>query len=145
VDLRKLVITFVTLATFANAANGECCGSLELSLENAASANQGVRAGNYEIQAETVNGRNVWKRDDGKYVVWFNSGTDFWTIGSSLESGGGIYAPSEFECPNDVGSQWSYYKVGSFNTIIDAGNDVSVKCPGKKQFSKYHRVNTLNL
>ena len=144
-DLRKLVITLVTLATFAKAANGECCENLELSLENDASANQGLRAGNYEIQAETVNGRNIWKRDDGKYVVWFNSDTDYWTIGSSLGSGGGIFAPSQFECPNEVGSQWSYYKVGSFNTIIDAGNDVSVKCPGMKQFLKYDRVETLNL
>ena len=144
-DLRKLVITLVTLATFAKAVNGGCCGNLELTLENDASANQGLRAGNYEIQAETVNGRNVWKRDDGKYVMWFNSDTGYWTIGSSLGSGGGIFAPSQFECPNEVGSQWSYYKVGSFNTIIDAGNDVSVKCAGKKQLSKYNRVNTLNL
>ena len=131
-DLRKLVIALVTLTIFANAANGECCENLELSLENDASANQGLRAGNYEIQAETVNGRNIWKRDDGKYVVWFNSDTGYWTIGSSLGSGGGLFAPSEFECPNEVGSQWSYYEVGSSNTIIDAGNDVSVKCPGKK-------------
>ena len=135
-DLRKLVITLVTLATFAKAVNGECCGNLVLTLENDASANQGVRAGNYEIQAEMVNGRNIWKRDDGKYVVWFNSNTAYWTIGSSVGSGGGIYAPSQFECPNEVGSQWSYYEVASSNTIINAGQDVSVKCPGKKQFFK---------
>ena len=127
------MITLVTLTIFANAANGECCENLELSLENDASANQGLRAGKYEIQAETVNGRNIWKRDDGKYVVWFNSDTDYWTIGSSLGSGGGLFAPSQFECPNEVGSQWSYYEVGSSNTIIDAGKDVSVKCPGKKK------------
>ena len=131
-DLRKLVITLVTLTIFAKAANGKCCGNLVLTLENDASANQGLRAGNYEIQAETINGRNIWKRDDGKYVVWFNSDTDYWTIGSSVGSGGGIFAPSQFECPNEVGSQWSYYEVGSSNTIIDAGQDVSVKCPGKK-------------
>ena len=114
-----------------SAAVDECCETLKLSLENDASANQGQRAGNYEIQADTVNYRNVWKRDDGKYVLWFNSYTSYWTIGSSLGSGGGLFAPSEFECPNEVGSQWSYYEVGSSNTI-DAGQDVSVKCPGKK-------------
>ena len=135
-DLRKLVITLVALAIFAKAANGECCGNLVLTLENAASANQGLRAGNYEIQAETVNGRNVWKRDDGNYVIWFNSDTDYWTIGSSVGSGGGIYAPSEFECPNEAGGQWSYYEVGSSNTFLDAGNDVSVKCQGKENFPK---------
>ena len=117
-----------------SAAVDGCCENLELSLENDASANQGQRAGNYEIQAETFNGRNVWKRDDGNYVIWFNSDTDYWTIGSSVGSGGGIYAPSEFECPNEAGVQWSYYEVGSSNTIIDAGNDVSVKCPGKTIF-----------
>ena len=131
-DVRNLVIALVTLTSFAKTANGECCENLELSLENDASANQGQRAGNYEIQAEMFNDRNVWKRDDGKYVIWFNSDTDYWTIGSSVGSGGGIYAPSEFECPNEAGGQWSYYEVGSSNTIIDAGNDVSVKCPGKK-------------
>ena len=135
-DVRNLVITLVTLTSFAKAANGECCESLELLLENDASANQGHRAGNYEIQAEMFNGRNVWKRDDGNYVIWFNSDTDYWTIGSSVGSGGGIYAPSEFECPNEAGGQWSYYEVGSSNTIIDAGNDVSVKCPGKKTIFK---------
>ena len=131
-DVRNLVITLVTLTSFAKAANGECCESLELLLENDASANQGHRAGNYEIQAEMFNGRNVWKRDDGNYVIWFNSDTDYWTIGSSLGSGGGIFAPSESECPNEAVGQWSYYEVGSSNNIIDAGNDVSVKCQGKE-------------
>ena len=117
-------------------AGGECCENLELSLENDAAANQGQRAGNYELQAENFNDRNVWKRDDGQYVLWFNSDTDYWTIGSSLGSGGGIFAPSEFDCPNDAGSQWTYYEVGSSNTFIDAGNDVSVKCPGKNQLKR---------
>ena len=111
----------------------ECCAKLELSLENDASANQGQRAGNYEIQAENYNDRNVWKRVDGQYVLWFNSDTDYWTIGSSLGSGGGIFAPSEFDCPNDAGSQWTYYEVGSSNTFLDAGNDVSLQCQGKEQ------------
>ena len=109
----------------------ECCANLELTLENDASDNQGQRAGSYEIQAENFNDRNVWKRVDGQYVLWFNSDTDYWTIGSSLGSGGGIFAPSEFDCPNDAGSQWTYYEVGSSNTILDAGNDISVKCQGK--------------
>ena len=116
-----------------------------MSLENDASANQGQRAGNYEIQAQKFNDRNVWKRDDGQYVVWYNNNTDQWIIGSSIGSGGGIFAPYLSECPDEVGSQWTYYEVGSSNTIIDAGQDVSVKCPGKKQFPKYNRVNTLNL
>ena len=111
----------------------ECCANLELSLENDASDNQGQRAGNYEIQAENFNDRNVWKRVDGQYVLWFNNDTDYWTIGSSLGSGGGIFAPSEFDCPNDAGSQWTYYEVGSSNTFLDAGNDVSLKCQGNKQ------------
>ena len=111
-----------------SAAVDECCETLELSLENDASANQGQRAGNYEIQAEKVNDRNLWKRDDGQYVVWFNNNTDQWTIGSSVGSGGGIFGPSGSECPDEVGSQWTYYEVGSSNTFLDAGNDVSVKC-----------------
>ena len=134
-DLRNLVITLVTLTSFAKAANGECCENLELSLENDASANQGQRAGSYEIQAEKVNDRNVWKRDDGQYVVWYNNNTDQWTIGSSVGSGGGIFGPSDSECPNEVGSQWTYYVVGSSNTFLDAGNDVSLKCGGKEQLS----------
>ena len=115
----------------------ECCENLELSLENDAAANQGQRAGSYEIQAEIFNDRNVWKRGDGQYVLWFNNDTDYWTIGSSLGSGGGIFAPSEFDCPNDAGSQWTYYEVGSSNTFLDAGNDVSLKCEGKEQFSNF--------
>ena len=134
-DLRNLVITLVTLTSFAKAANGECCENLELSLENDASANQGQRAGSYEIQAEKVNDRNVWKRDDGQYVVWYNNNTDQWTIGSSVGSEGGIFGPSDSECPDEVGSQWTYYVVGSSNTFLDAGNDVSLKCGGKEQLS----------
>ena len=113
----------------------ECCETLELSLENDASANQGQRAGNYEIQGEKANDRNVWKRDDGQYVVWYNNDTDQWTIGSSVGSGGGIFGPPESECPDEVGSQWTYYVVGSSNTFLDAGNDVSLKCGGKEQLS----------
>ena len=119
------------VTTTTAAPDDECCANLELSLENDASANQGQRAGNYEIQAEKVNERNVWKRDDGQYVVWFNNNTDQWTIGSSVGSGGGIFSPSGFKCPNEVGSQWTYYVVGSSNTFLDAGNDVSLKCQGK--------------
>ena len=119
------------VTTTTTAPGDECCANLELSLENDASANQGQRAGNYEIQAEKVNARNVWKRDDGQYVVWFNNNTDQWNIGSSVGSGGGIFGPSDSECPNEVGSQWTYYVVGSSNTFLDAGNDVSLKCQGK--------------
>ena len=119
------------VTTTTAAPDDECCENLELSLENDASSNQGQRAGNYEIQAENFNDRNVWKRVDGQYVLWFNNDTDYWTIGSSLGSGGGIYAPSEFKCPNEAGSQWTYYEVGSSNTILDAGNDIFVKCQGK--------------
>ena len=122
----------------------ECCANLELSLENDASANQGQRAGNYEIQAEKFNDRNVWKRDDGQYVVWYNNNTDQWTIGSSIGSGGGIFAPSNFKCPDEAGSQWTYYEVGSSNTFLDAGNDVSVICQGKEQLL-IDRVSNLNL
>ena len=117
------------------AAADECCGNLVLSLENDASTNQGQRAGNYEIQAEKFNYRNVWKRDDGQYVVWFNIDNEQWTIGSSVGSGGGIFAPSEYKCPNKAGGQWTYYEVGSSNTFLDAGNDVSLKCGGKEQVS----------
>ena len=124
--------TTTEIVTTTTAAPGdECCTNLELSLENDASANQGQRAGNYEIQAEKVNDRNVWKRDDGQYVVWFNNNTDQWTIGSSVGSGGGIFGPANSECPNEVGSQWTYYVVGSSNTFLDGGNDVSLKCEGK--------------
>ena len=105
-----------------------------MSLENDASANQGQRAGNYEIQAQKFNDHNVWKRDDGQYVVWYNNNTDQWTIGSSIGSGGGIFGP-ESECPDGIGSQWTYYVVGSSNTFLDAGNDVSVICQGKEQLS----------
>ena len=49
-------------------------------------------------------------------------------IGLLFGSGGGIFGPSESECPDGVGSQWAYYEVGSSNTFLDAGNDVSVKC-----------------
>ena len=125
-----------TVTTTAAAPEDECCANFEVSLENDASANQGQRAGNYEIQAEKFNDRNVWKRDDGQYVVWFNSDTDYWTIGSSVGSGGGIFAPSEFKCPNEAGSQWTYYEVGSSNTFLDAGDDISVKCQGKEKFAK---------
>ena len=124
-----------TILTTISTIDDECCGDLELTLENDASANQGQRAGKYEIQAEKVNDRNVWKRDDGQYVVWFNNITDQWTIGSSVGSGGGIFAPSGSECPDEVGSQWTYYVVGSSNTFLDAGNDVSLKCEGKEQLS----------
>ena len=64
--------------------------------------------------------------------MWFNNVTDQWTIGSSVGSGGGFFSPSGFECPNEVGSQWTYHVVGSANTVLDAGNDVSVKCQGKE-------------
>ena len=120
-----------------SAAVDECCENLELSLENDASANQGQRAGSYEIQAEKVNDRNVWKRDDGQYVVWYNNNTDQWTIGSSVGSGGGIFGPSDSECPDEVGSQWTYFVVGSSNTSLDAGNDVSLKCQGKDKLSTH--------
>ena len=106
-----------------------------MSLKNDASTNQGQRAGNYEIQAQKFNRRNVWKRDDGRYVIWFDIDNEQWTIGSSFGSGGGIYSPSGFKCPNEVGNQWTYYVLGSSNTYLDAGNDVSVKCQGKKQLS----------
>ena len=119
------------VTTTTEAPGDECCANLELSLENDASANQGQRAGNYEIQAEKVNDRNVWKRDDGQYVVWFNNNTDQWTIGSSVGSGGGIFGPSGSECPDEVGSQWTYFVVGSSNSFLDAGSDVSLKCEGK--------------
>ena len=126
--------TTTKIVTTTTAAPGdECCMNLELSLENDASANQGQRAGNYEIQAEKFNDRNVWKRDDGQYVVWYNNNTDQWTIGSSVGSGGGIFGPSESECPDEVGSQWTYYVVGSSSTFLDAGNDVSLQCQGKEQ------------
>ena len=126
-----LCINYETYNVFFAA--GECCENLELSLENEAAANQGQRAGSYKIQAENFNDRNVWKRDDGQYVLWFDSETDYWTIGSCLGSGGGIFAPSDFDCPNDAGSQWTYYEVGSSNTFLDAGNDVSLQCQGKEQ------------
>ena len=118
-----------------SAAVDECCENLKLSLENDAATNQGQRAGTYEILAEKFNDRNVWKRDDGQYVVWYNNNTDQWTIGSSIESGGGIFGP-ESECPDGIGSQWTYYVVGSSNTFLDAGNDVSVICQGKEQLTR---------
>ena len=62
----------------------------------------------------------------------FNNETDQWIIGSSVGSGGGFLSPSGFECPNEVGSQWTYNVVGSSNSVLDAGNDVSMKCQGKK-------------
>ena len=125
--------TTTTPATTTAIPDDECCESLELSLENDSHANQGQRAGNYEIQVEKINDRNVWKRDDGQYVVWFDNDTDFWTIGSTVGSGGGIFAPSEFKCPNEAGSKWTYYEVGSSNTFLDAGDDISVKCHGKEK------------
>ena len=124
-----------TISTTISTIDGKCCENLELSLKNDASENQGQRAGNYEIQAEKFNDRSVWKRDDGQYVVWFNNDTDQWTIGSSVGSGGGIFAPTESECPDEVGSQWTYYVVGSSSTFLDGGNDVSLKCQGKGQSS----------
>ena len=93
---------------------------------------QGQRSGSYEIQTEKFNDHSVWKLVDGQYVVWFNNITDQWIIGSSVGSGGGFFSPSGFECPNEVGSQWTYHVVGSDNTVLDAGNDVSVKCQGKE-------------
>ena len=111
-------------STISNIDN-TCCENLELSF-------QGQRSGSYEIQTEKFNDRNVWKLVDGQYVVWFNNITDQWIIGSSVGSGGGFFSPSGFECPNEVGSQWTYHGVGSDNTVLDAGNDVSVKCQGKE-------------
>ena len=129
-------------------AGHECaCENLELSLKNDASRNQGHRAGNYKIQAEQINNRNVWKRDDGQYVVWYNDDMAQWTIGISIGSWGGIFSPRWFNsCPNEVGSQWTYYD-GSSRTRL-AGNDVSVKCPDDpchmehKNFTSYKRIRT---
>ena len=59
-------------APFLFAAGDKCCENLELSLENDALTLHGQRAGNYEIQADKFNGRNVWKRDDGQSVLWYN-------------------------------------------------------------------------
>ena len=114
-----------TITSTISTIDNTCCENLELSF-------QGQRAGNYEIQTEKFNDRSVWKLVDGQYVVWFNNVTDQWTIGSSVGSGGGFFSPSGFECPNEVGSQWTYHVVGSANTVQDAGNDVSVKCQGKE-------------
>ena len=116
---------FSVSPTTISTVNDTCCENLELSF-------QGQRAGNYEIQTEKFNDRSVWKLVDGQYVVWFNNVTDQWTIGSSVGSEEGFFSPSGFECPNEVGSQWTYHVVGSANTVLDAGNDVSVKCQGKE-------------
>ena len=64
--------------------------------------------------------------------MWFNKDTDQWTIGSSFGSEEGFFSPSGFECPNEVGSQWTYNVVGSSNTVLGTGNDVSMKCQGKE-------------
>ena len=129
------IVSPTTISTTISTIDDKCCENLELSLENDASANQGQRAGKYEIQADKFNDRSVWKRDDGQYVVWFNNDTDQWTIGSSVGSGGGIFASSESECPDEVGSQWTYYVVGSSSTFLSGGNDISLKCQGKGQSS----------
>ena len=105
-----------------------CCENLELFF-------QGQSAGNYEIQAGKFNDRSVWKLVDGQYVVWFNNDTDQWAIGSSVGSVEGFFSPSGFECPNEVGSQWTY--VGGMR---NAGNDVSVKCKGNESLLILDRV-----
>ena len=108
----------------------ECCDSLELSLENDANQNQGQRAGKYEISDDKVGGRNTWKRDDDKYVIWFNSQDDQWTIGSSVGSGGGLFGPSKYKCPGEVGNDWTYYVLGSDNVFLGGSEDISLKCEG---------------
>ena len=57
----------------------ECCANLELTLENDAAANQGQRAGNYEIHAENFNDRNVWKRDDAYSLMVQNCKNTVWS------------------------------------------------------------------
>ena len=44
-------------------------------------------------------------------------------------SGGGIFGPSEFLCPGEVGSKWTYYATAT-NEILDGGDNVSLKCKG---------------
>ena len=105
-----------------------CCENLELFF-------QGQSAGIYEIQAGKFNDRSVWKLVDGQYVVWFNKDTDQWAIGSSVGSVEGFFSPSGFECPNEVGSQWTY--VGGMR---NAGNDVSVKCKGNESLLILERM-----
>ena len=76
-----------------------------------------------------MNDHSVWKREDGRFVIWFNTVYDRWTIGSLVGSGGGIFGPSEFLCPGEVGSKWTYYATAT-NKILDGGDDVSLKCKG---------------
>ena len=126
-------------------AGDECCENLKLSLKNDAfiSQGKGQSLGNYKILGR-INFRNVWKLDDelNNRFLWFDPTTDAetWVIGSSIAnygpSGpiGRIFGPGSFKCPNEVGTQWKYFKLG-IETIQDGGNDVSVKCQGKEQLS----------
>ena len=116
------------------AADDDCCENLEVFLENDALTIQGSKEGKYEIQDSTVwNGRKVWKQDKGRTnALWFSKKKEEWVIGTSVgneQFGSPIFGPGSFKCPNEVGTQWTYFD----QTIQDGGNDVSVKCRGKYQ------------
>ena len=49
--------------------------------------------------------------------------------------GGGIFGPSEFLCPGEVGSKWTYYATAT-NEILDGGDNVSLKCKGTYECPK---------
>ena len=89
---------------------------------------QGHRAGEYELGSGKVNNRSHWKRTDGSMVIWFDEQEDRWTIGSSVGSGGGIFANSSSECPIHIRDNWQYYN-GS-NPLKDAGYQIQLRCLG---------------
>ena len=105
-----------------------CCKKFNLTLYETAFEAQGHRAGEYELASGKVNNRSHWERTDGSMVIWFNDQEDRWTIGSSVGSGGGIFANSSFECPGYVGDNWQYYN-GSI-TYQDAVSDIQLECLG---------------
>ena len=107
---------------------GSCCKKLVLALFGNANSTQGHRAGEFEIVEEKLNGRDQWLRKDGNMAIWFNDQENRWTIGSSVGSGGGIFADSSFECPSDVGDNWQYYNGSS--TFQDAQGEIRTLCLG---------------
>ena len=92
--------------------------SLTVTLKGAASTEQGVRAGIYNIAPTFVNQRVYWIQQDGNNALWYVNGR--WMIGSKgslgVDNGGLSTEPTE---NGPLSADWRYYDDDKFHSGKD--------------------------
>ena len=81
-----------------------------------------------------VNGRNVWRSQNGFHAIWFTKAMNYWSIGSYEDhqgtNNGGIWTATNSSCPNqeDLFLYHNGHATSGAEYYEAPINTVSIKC-----------------